>query len=122
MARALTESFPYVRAFGSVEGWGLHFLASGSPIKNGSAKALTEKLPPAALTDILEWGPYSDATLQFQAILDNEVPVEEIVRQSPQAHALHDDRPINEYFLLRRLHERDYLHRVWNRLFNIRSE
>src|SRR3989442_324510 len=37
MTRALTESFPYVRAFNSVEGWGAHFLARMTPIDLPSA-------------------------------------------------------------------------------------
>ena len=32
VARALKESFPYVRVFRSVQGWGWHFLASNQPL------------------------------------------------------------------------------------------
>src|SRR5208282_4147754 len=31
--RSACESFPYVRCFGSVEGWGIHILASMEPIE-----------------------------------------------------------------------------------------
>jgi hypothetical protein len=38
VARALQESFPYVRSFHSmIEGRGIHFLASMTPIANFSA-------------------------------------------------------------------------------------
>ena len=61
VTRALQESFPYVRAFGSMEGWGTHFLASKTPIPLLTASELAKKLPAAAATDLLEWGPASTA-------------------------------------------------------------
>ncbi len=46
VARALKESFPYVRVFHSVEGWGYHFLASDRPLPNPTAAELARS--PAA--------------------------------------------------------------------------
>src|SRR4029077_7968166 len=46
VARALQESFPYVRAFGSIEGWGTHFLASNPPIIPTAPSVLPPRLPP----------------------------------------------------------------------------
>ena len=49
----------------------------------------------------MEWGPNSNAEQQFAAILKNEVPVDQIIEFDASAPALEDDRPINEYSLLR---------------------
>ena len=105
VARALKESFPYVRVFPSVEGWGLHFLASMSPIPHLSAAELAEKLPPAAARDLMEWGPASNPQEQFEIVLSRELPVDSLIQRAPSAPALQDDRPVNEYFLLRRLRD-----------------
>jgi len=112
VARALQESFPNVRAFHSFVGNGYHFLASMSPIFSMSAAQLAQHLPPGAMRDLMEWGPEPSADLQFQFILDREVPVATIVQDRPNAPALGDDRPGNEYFLLRRLSEPGYLTKI----------
>jgi len=101
IARALKESFPYVRAFGSVEGWGIHYLASRRPIPDRSAGDLARRMPPSAAADLVEWGPFRTAEEQFAAVLKNEVPVDVLVGMDKDAPALQDDRPVNEYGLLR---------------------
>ncbi len=100
--RAIRESFPYVRAFVSMEGWGLHLLASTSPLPSLTASALASRLPPAAVADLLEWGPASTAEGQFELVLSREIPVDVLTRTAPGVAALEDDRPVNEYYLLRR--------------------
>ena len=116
VAKALTESFRYVRAFHSVEGWGFHFLASDSPIPSYSAATLAARLPAAANEDLMEWGPASDAEEQFAIVLKQEVPVDEIIASAPDVPALHDDGPANEYFLLRRWDDSDYRTQKWRHL------
>ncbi|HZR27691.1 MAG TPA: fused MFS/spermidine synthase, partial [Terriglobales bacterium] len=49
ITKALKESFPYVRCLGSVEGWGFHFIASMSPIRNLTPAELASRMPPAAV-------------------------------------------------------------------------
>ncbi len=105
VARALRESFPYVRAFNSVEGWGIHFLASARPIPNLSASELAAKLPPDAARDLMEWGPASSPQEQFELVLSQELSLESLIQQAPNAPALQDDHPVNEYFVLRRLRD-----------------
>ena len=102
VTRALDESFPHVRAFGSIEGWGTHFLASKSAIPSLSASALAKKLPATAAADLLEWGPSSDVQAQLELVIKNEIPVAQLIQQAPEVPALQDDRPVNEYFILRR--------------------
>ena len=98
-AKAIKDSFPYVRVFRSVEGWGYHCLASRSPIPGYTAAALQARMPVAALKDLLEWGPQHTGIKQLQALLSAEVPIDAII--APNAEGLRDDHPINEYFFLR---------------------
>jgi len=83
VTRALTQSFPYVRVFGSLEGWGNHFLASTYPIPIRTAAELAGRLPPSARKDLLEWGPKATAEEQFAAVLTTEVPPEKFITRSP---------------------------------------
>jgi spermidine synthase len=116
VARALQESFPYVRAFGSIERLGFHLLASMSPIRSVTSLQLAQRLPADAIRDLMEWGPASTPEAQFQSVLNREVPLASIIQGDPNAPALEDDRPVNEYFLIRRLSEPGYLKRVPQRL------
>jgi spermidine synthase len=105
VARALKESFPDVRVFRSVEGWGFHFLASMTPIPHLSASELADKLPPDAARDLMEWGPASSPEAQFEIVLSHELSLDGLIQQAPSAPALQDDHPVNEYFVLRRLRD-----------------
>jgi spermidine synthase len=105
VARALRNSFPYVRVFGSLDGWGLHFLASEYPLPAFSAEDLQRRLPADAVADLTEWDSPggSDAAFRaFDTVLQNEIPIETVMSRSPATPSLRDDRPINEYYALRR--------------------
>jgi len=102
VAKSLRESFRYVRVFHSIEGWGYHFLASQSPLPLTSAATLASRLPPAAAADLIEWGPATTAEQQFAGVLSQETTLEALIARDPGVPALQDDRPVNEYFLLRR--------------------
>jgi spermidine synthase len=52
IAKALRDSFPYVRAFGSGEG-GYHFLASASPLPSLIAATFSGRLPASAASDLV---------------------------------------------------------------------
>jgi hypothetical protein len=116
VAKALHESFPYVRVFHSIEGWGYHFLASPSPLPPNTAASLASHMPPAAVADLLEWGPAHDAEQQFAGVLNQELSLDALIAQDPGVPALQDDRPINEYFILRRVRDPKYLRGVWQRM------
>jgi len=116
VARALAESFPYIRAFVSVEREGLHFLASMNPIPSSTASELAKRLPVDAVHDLTEWGPASTPEAQFQLLLDQEMPIDKIVGNNPDAPVLQDDRPINEFFLVRKLCEPGYIRGIPQRL------
>lgn len=103
VARALHDSFPYVRVFKSISGWGLHFLASRQPIPNLSPAELARRMPPSAAADLVEWGPFPTPERQFEGVLKNELPIDFIVSLDKSAPAMQDDRPVNEYYWLRKL-------------------
>jgi spermidine synthase len=101
IAGALKESFPYVRIFGYTDRPGLHFLASMTPLPVRGPDQLAARMPPAAVTDLVEWGPFETATKQFAALAPDPVTLDSLIEQSPNTPALQDDRPVNEYYLLR---------------------
>jgi spermidine synthase len=106
VARALKNSFPYVRVFRWGTRWGFHFLCSEQPLPNLTAGELANRLPPDAAIDLAEWAPPGRGDLAvfsaFQSLLRSEVPLETLILLSPTTPALTDDRPINEYYVLRR--------------------
>lgn len=112
VARALAQSFPYVRAFGSLKHNGLHFLASMNPIPFSTAAELASRLPVDAAHDLVEWGPASTPEAQFQLVLDQEIPIDKVIGNDPDAPVLQDDRPVNEFFLVRRVSEPGYLSQI----------
>lgn len=101
VARAIKNSFPYVRVFRGLEGWGWEFLASERPIPVRTAAELLARMPAAAVTDMMEWGPAKSPEQQFDLLLGHPSSTDAIIALSPSTPTLTDDRPINEYFLLR---------------------
>ena len=101
VTRALHESFPYVRLFT----WGAdggHFLASDRPLPKRTPKELAQRMPEQAAKDLVEWGPQASAENQFALLLSHELSVDRVISVLPTIPALSDDRPINEYYILRR--------------------
>jgi spermidine synthase len=102
VVKSLLAEFPYVRAFGSFEGWGLHFMASQQPTPRLTATELLAKLPEKARKDLPEWLPGQETAYSLlQKTLANEVDPHTLVDKSPNMPPLSDDRATNEYFLLR---------------------
>jgi spermidine synthase len=106
VARALDRSFSDVRVFPSVEGWGLHYVASRTPMHRRSAAELAARLPRPAARDLLEWGPAATVQDQFQRVLGGESQLRKWMDADPRAPMLTDDRPVNEYFWLRHVFRR----------------
>jgi spermidine synthase len=103
VARALKESFPYVRVLQYGRNWGFHFLASSRPIPNRTGAELVQRMPAAAIQDMMEWKFALNPELEFSWLLQRESSVDILIAGSPLAPAMQDDRPVNEYFLLRDL-------------------
>jgi len=101
VAKALKASFPYVRVFPGIEHWGWHFLASESPIPRKTAAELAARLPARAAADFIEWGQEDSVEQEFADVVDHEIPLDDMIRKAPEIPALQDNRPINEYYLLR---------------------
>ena len=101
VARAIKNSFPYVRVFRGIEGWGWHFLASERPIPIRTAAELVARMPASAVSDMMEWGPAPSPAEQMKRALSGPISIDAIVAHSAATPVLTDDRPINEYFLLR---------------------
>jgi spermidine synthase len=107
VTRALTEEFPHVRVFPSIAGWGFHLLASERPIPETPPAALASRLPAPAASDLLEWFEGATPEQLYEKMLAQEVKPDQIVAIAPDTPALTDDRPFNEYYLLRRMFSQD---------------
>lgn len=101
-AQSLCAEFPYVRAFRSLEKWGIHFFASSSSFTMPAPEEFGARLSARAARDFTEWNPEKTPAQLYTVVLDREVPLEPILKPAA-VPPLTDDRPINEYFLLRRL-------------------
>jgi spermidine synthase len=107
VARSVRDSFPYVRTFR--DEFGYHFLCSEQPIPIRSADDLLQKMPANAVADFTEWSNRDNnnddktaaASRQLNNLLTQELPVDQLIDKAPNAPALTDDRPVNEYFALR---------------------
>jgi hypothetical protein len=92
-------SFPHVRAFRSIDGWGFHFLASMEPIPSRDAAALASRLPPDA-APISSSGSRSAAGRLFERMLATSSTLR-AGRSRPRHARAHGRSPVNEYFFLR---------------------
>lgn len=101
IAKALKDAFPYVRGFEGIEGWGVHFLASMQPIPLPTPATLASRLPSAAAKDLTEWTPETTPVDLFDNMLSDQETLGEFITLKPSVPPIADDRPINEYFLLR---------------------
>ena len=90
-----------MRAYQSVEGWGLHFLASMDPLFTRDGAELASRLPSAAAADLLEWESGSTPQRILEKLVNAEQPVDRFIRAVPSVPPNADNRPINEYFFLR---------------------
>jgi hypothetical protein len=59
-------------------------------------------MPASAAVDMVEWGPESSPERQFALALSKEFPLDQMIQLYPNAPAMEDDRPVNEYYYLRR--------------------
>jgi len=101
VAGAMMNSFQYVRVFHSVEHWGWHFLGSTRPIPTRKPDELLARMPPSAVSDMMEWGPGATPAQQLDLMVSQELSASQLRAQLPFTPALSDDRPINEYNRLR---------------------
>ena len=89
VARALQESFPYVRLFRALDGKGLSF--PGERATDSFARTpleLAERLPARAAQDLVEWGPETAPQAQFAIILNRELALDQLTSGAPDVPAL----------------------------------
>ena len=102
IVRSVSNVFPHVRVFRSIDNHGYHIFASGQPFDMPSSKTFVSRLPLIARTDFIEWGSVKDPENLYKQILKRELPLEKIL--TPEVtFSITDDRPFNEYFFLRRM-------------------
>lgn len=107
VVRSIHESFPYVRCFPSMEGWGIHMLGSMEPIAKLDPAQMAARMPESARQDLLEWSPEKDAPAYLARVLTNEYPASYDLNPDTNVQVT-DDQPYNEYYLLRHLrHQSD---------------
>jgi spermidine synthase len=99
--RSLHESFPCVRCFDGIGDWGIHFLASMEPIPPATGQQLAARMPPAAQKDLVEWWRPGNVPVYLNAELSREHQMSNVLNVALDYH-ITDDRPFNEYYLLRR--------------------
>jgi predicted membrane-bound spermidine synthase len=102
VARSLQDSFPYVRCFGSIEHYGFHFLASMQPIESFTSSELLARMPETARHDLLEWASTISPADYLGKVVWNERFMLELLNPDSSIRVT-DDRPFNEYFLMRRI-------------------
>lgn len=101
VALALKQSFPYLLAFkGAV---GLHLIASTTPLHVPNADEFVKRMPLAARRDLVEWEHETSPQAAARGILSRQIPFDSLLpAPDSRVPALSDDRPYNEYNLLRR--------------------
>jgi len=99
--RTLMQAFPHVVAYRSIDDRGVNYLASMQPIPEITVNDFVSRLPERARRDLLEWGPLPTAEGMAAAILHRRLSVTDIVPDPRRGRIISDDRPYNEYFLVR---------------------
>lgn len=102
VVRSVVEEFPHVQVMRAFDGWGYHILASSAPIPPRTSAELAARLPAAARRDLLEWSPNQSAESLLNLVLSTRFDPHEMLHRDPRVE-ITDDRPYNEYYLLRRL-------------------
>lgn len=113
VTRSLRNSFSYVRAF--PDEFGIHYLCSDRPISQRSPEELVRRMPADAVRDLTEWdepsadGPMDAAEDRLSDLLKGESTLDQLIARSPDTPALTDDRPINEYYVVRNRLPREHI-------------
>ena len=97
--RAIQSEFKYVKIFVSIEGWGIHILASDSPIQDLSLDEFVNKMPQKAKEDLTEWTKNIDINILVSLL--KILPISFFDNINPDKDFMvTDNRPYNEYFFI----------------------
>lgn len=102
IAKAISAVFPYVRMYRSVENIGYHFFASPQPFEMPCAEDFAARLPVKSAADLVEWTPGKSPRELYQIMLQQEIPRAQLLAPDV-TYSITDDRPFNEYYLMRHL-------------------
>ena len=102
---SIRNSFPYVKIFRSLYGFGFHFIASRAPLQTPTVDEFILRLPEAVRIDLLNRYDRETSHKDFREfvskILAIEMALSELPDNPPPVY-ITDDKPFNEYFALRR--------------------
>jgi spermidine synthase len=103
--RSCANTFKYVRVF-DVPGKCYYMIASEEPIAKPDFAAAVAKMPDSAKRDMLEWREQEHLPDDPQQVLEQlyslEIPLAKLMNSDPDSK-ITDDKPINEYFLLKKI-------------------
>jgi spermidine synthase len=102
---SIKKSFPYVKIFRGLYGFGFHFIASKTPMQTPTVDEFILRLPEAGRLDLIEMGALETTNKALRRLVSNILAVEmapgELPDDPPPIY-ITDDKPFNEYFALRR--------------------
>ncbi|MGV8124731.1 MAG: spermidine synthase [Candidatus Xenobiia bacterium LiM19] len=109
--QSLKESFSHIKIYRAIDDypfqsmWGLHFICSDEPVPDITTEEFLRKLPAEARQDLKDMFFYviSDEKMEAMVseLLSRKIPIEKLLLKDP-SEKITDDRPFNEYFLIRR--------------------
>lgn len=102
--RSASQEFPHVQVMPAYNKWGFHILCSEQPIPRRNGSELVAQMPEAARKDLVEWSPDRSAESLLQSVAEKPFTPSDVQNENPLV-VVTDDRPFNEYYLLRRLWE-----------------
>ncbi len=104
IVKSVLAEFPHVRVTRAFDNWGYHLLCSLEPLPERSASELYARLPERARQDLTEWTTNRSGESLLEGVISKPVIANEVVHEDPLV-IITDDRPYNEYYLLRRIWE-----------------
>ena len=110
VVNTVAREFPHVLVYRAFEATpdlplhlaGVHILAAEWPLAPPTAAQAIARMPAAAKQDLVEWHPQMPLAAAWDYILKQRIPLADVLPADPRL-GITDDRPFNEYFLLRRL-------------------
>jgi spermidine synthase len=103
--RSMSKSFKYVKLYKLLGGWGYHLFASNTPFPVLTPEQMVAKLTTRELNDFSEFEGTPDKKVgllrDIQTVLNQEENTNDILALTPDHLVMSDDRPLNEYWLMR---------------------
>jgi hypothetical protein len=99
--RSAVEEFEYVLVYPSFLGWGWHILLSEEPLIEPTVDEFVARMPLEARNDLWEWSrTYDELDVFVAAILSTRIDIQRVLGSNADVR-IEDDRPYNEYYLVR---------------------